>query len=60
MADENKDEPSRVSASIDLDMQFDESRLKEILACLAKGRLKITVSKVDLAAGRLGNGYLYD
>lgn len=60
MADDNKEEPSSVTASVDLDLQFDENRLKEILACLAKGRLKITVSKVDLAAGRLGNGYLYD
>jgi len=43
-----------------LDMPLDAKKIKAIQRCLAKGRLTITVSKVDLAAGRLGESYLYD
>ncbi|MGH2720379.1 MAG: aminopyruvatide family RiPP [Actinomycetota bacterium] len=28
--------------------------------CLEKGQLTITVSKVDLASGRIGDAWLYD
>jgi hypothetical protein len=43
-----------------LDMPLDAKKIKAIQACIAKGRLTITVSKVDLAAGKLGEAWLYD
>ena len=43
-----------------LDMPLDARKIKAIQRCLEKGQLSITVSKVDLAAGRIGDGWLYD
>jgi hypothetical protein len=43
-----------------LDMPLDDRKIAAIKRCLAKGKLTITVSKVDLATGRLGDPYLYD
>ena len=43
-----------------LDMPLDAKKIKAIQRCIEKGRLTITVSKVDLAAGRLGDSWLYD
>ena len=43
-----------------LNMPLDDRKIEAIKRCIAKGTLKITVSRVDLAAGRLGAGWLYD
>jgi anti-sigma28 factor (negative regulator of flagellin synthesis) len=43
-----------------LDMPLDARKIKAIQKCIEKGSLKITVSKVDLAAGRIGDAWLYD
>ena len=49
-----------VIPKITLDMPLDEKRIKAIQKCLDKGRLRVVVNKVDLATGRLGDGWLYD
>lgn len=49
-----------VIPKITLDMPLDEKRIKAIQKCLEKGRLRVVVNKVDLATGRLGDGWLYD
>lgn len=43
-----------------LNMPLDARKIKAIQKCLDKGTLNITVSKLDLAAGRLGGAWLYD
>ena len=43
-----------------LDMPLDEKRVAQIQKCLANGHLKISLSHVDLATGRLGESWLYD
>ena len=43
-----------------LNMPLDAKRVSAIQRCLEKGELRITVSKVDLAAGRIGDGWIYD
>jgi len=45
---------------IRLTMPLDASKVKAIQRCIAKGQLTITVNKVDLATGKLGDGWLYD
>jgi hypothetical protein len=45
---------------ITLDMPLDEKQVESIKRCLAKGKLTITISRVDLAAGRLGEAWKYD
>jgi hypothetical protein len=43
-----------------LEMPLDEQKVQDIRKCLEKGHLSITVSKVDLANGRIGEAWLYD
>ena len=43
-----------------LEMPLDAKKIKAIQRCIAKGKLTITVSKVDLATGRIGAAWLYD
>jgi hypothetical protein len=43
-----------------INMPLDSRKIKAIQKCIAKGSLTITVSKVDLAAGRIGDAWLYD
>lgn len=43
-----------------LNMPLDARKIKAIQKCIEKGTLSITVSKVDLAAGRIGDAWLYD
>lgn len=43
-----------------LDMPLDDKKIAAIKRCIAKGQLRITLSRVDLAAGRLGDAWLYD
>jgi hypothetical protein len=45
---------------LQLDMPLDARKIKAIQRCIEKGTLRITVNKVDLATGRLGDGWLYD
>jgi len=45
---------------VTLSMPLDPKRIKAIQRCIAKGTLKITISKVDLATGRIGDGWIYD
>ena len=43
-----------------LSMPLDQAKIKAIQRCIEKGTLTISVSKVDLATGRSGEGWLYD
>jgi hypothetical protein len=43
-----------------LTMPVDAAKAKAIQRCIAKGTLSITVSKVDLQTGRIGDAWLYD
>ena len=43
-----------------LDMPLDAKKIQAIQRCIKKGNLKITVKKVDLARGRLGDAWIYD
>lgn len=43
-----------------LRMPLDAKKVAAIQKCLAKGELKITVSQVNLASGRIGDAWLYD
>ena len=41
-------------------MPLDATKIRAIQRCINKGQLTITVNKVDLSTGRLGEGWLYD
>jgi hypothetical protein len=43
-----------------LTMPLDAKKIAAIHRCIAKGKLSITLSKVDLAAGKLAEAWLYD
>lgn len=43
-----------------INMPLDAKKVRAIQKCIEKGELKITVNKVDLVTGRLGDGWLYD
>jgi len=45
---------------LSLTMPLDNQKISAIQRCIAKGTLKITVSKVDFAAGKIGDAWLYD
>lgn len=45
---------------VKLTMPLDAKQIEAVKRCLAKGRLEITMTNVDLAKGRLGEGWLYD
>lgn len=45
---------------LSLTMAIDARKAKAIQACIAKGELKITLNKVDLQSGRIGDAWLYD
>jgi anti-sigma28 factor (negative regulator of flagellin synthesis) len=45
---------------LSLNMPLDAKKVKAIQKCIEKGSLTITVSKVDLAAGRIGAAWIYD
>jgi len=47
-------------AKLRLDFPLDEKKIAEIKRCIAKGTLAITMSRVDLVKGRLGDPYKYD
>ena len=43
-----------------LNFPLDAQKAAAIRRCLAKGKLTVTVSRVNLGAGRLGDPWLYD
>jgi hypothetical protein len=43
-----------------LEFPLDDKKIAEIQRCLAKGKLTLTVSRVDLGAGRADDPWLYD
>ena len=45
---------------VKISMPLDAKQIEAIKRCLAKGRLELTMTNVDLAKGRLGEGWLYD
>lgn len=50
-----------VDHRVDLHFEVDSAKVAAIKRCLDKGKLTITVNRVDLSAiGRAGNGYEYD
>ena len=49
-----------VVGRVKLDFPIDAGKVEAIKRCLAKGSLKVTVTKADLLRGRLRDPYLYD
>ena len=47
-------------SNLELSMPLDEKKIQEIQKCLAKGELKLKVSKVNLGTGKIGDAWLYD
>jgi len=45
---------------VSITMPLDAAKTKAIQRCIQKGELKITINKVDLAAGKIGEAWLYD
>jgi anti-sigma28 factor (negative regulator of flagellin synthesis) len=43
-----------------LSMPLDKKKIAAIQRCIEKGTLNVTLSKVDLAGGKLGSGWIYD
>ncbi|HYY98077.1 MAG TPA: hypothetical protein VE642_05765 [Pyrinomonadaceae bacterium] len=43
-----------------LHFPLDATKVAAIKRCIAKGTLSVTVNKVDLGAGRIGDAWLYD
>jgi hypothetical protein len=69
MPGSKKETPSKKSPSIaiegnipklTLDMPLDAKKIQQIQRCIANGKLTITVSRVDLSAGRIGEAWIYD
>ncbi|HVG35270.1 MAG TPA: hypothetical protein VM911_19540 [Pyrinomonadaceae bacterium] len=45
---------------LQLDFPINSQKVAAIQRCIAKGKLTVTLSRVDLALGRLGDAWLYD
>jgi anti-sigma28 factor (negative regulator of flagellin synthesis) len=43
-----------------LELPLDDDKIAQIKRCIAKGKMSISVSRVDLIKGRLGDPYKYD
>lgn len=48
------------ASKLTMNMPLDANKIKAIQRCIDKGSLKITIKKVDLSTGKLGDGWLYD
>ena len=48
------------ASKLTMNMPLDANKIKAIQRCIDKGSLKITINKVDLSTGKLGDGWLYD
>ena len=62
MAKKAKKASSRRAAAggLRLDFKLDKKKLADIQNCLKRGKLTITVSKIDALGGRNANSYIYD
>ena len=49
-----------VIPQLTLKMPLDAKKVKAIKRCIERGELRITVKKVNLATGKLGEAWLYD
>jgi hypothetical protein len=47
-------------SKLTLNMPLDARKIKAIQRCIEKGTLTLTINKVDLSTGKLGDGWLYD
>ena len=47
-------------SKLTLDMPLDAKKIKAIQRCVEKGTLKITINKIDLSTGKLGDSWIYD
>lgn len=47
-------------AKLRINFQLDDKKIADIKRCIAKGTLSVTLTRVDLAAGRVGDPWLYD
>jgi anti-sigma28 factor (negative regulator of flagellin synthesis) len=45
---------------IHLSMPLDDKKIKAIQKCIEKGTLEVTINRVNLAAGEVGDSWLYD
>ena len=57
---EKKVSSRAVATGLKLDFKLDKNKVEAIQNCLKKGKLTITVSKIDALSGRNANSYLYD
>lgn len=48
------------AGKVKLDFALDPARVEAIKKCLAKGKLTVTVSRVNLGAGKIRDPWLYD
>jgi anti-sigma28 factor (negative regulator of flagellin synthesis) len=48
------------AAKVRLNLPIDAEKVEAIKRCLAKGSLRITMTKADIGRARLGDPYLYD
>jgi hypothetical protein len=48
------------ASKLTMTMPLDANKVKAIQRCIDKGTLRITINKVDLSTGKLGDGWLYD
>ncbi len=48
------------ASKVKLDFALDPARVEAIKKCLAKGKLTVTVSRVNLTAGKIRDPWLYD
>jgi hypothetical protein len=48
------------TSKLTMNMPLDARKIKAIQRCIDKGTLRVTINKVDLASGKLGDGWLYD
>jgi hypothetical protein len=51
---------SATAGGLQLNFKLDKKKLADIEACLKRGKLTITVSKIDALGGRNANSYIYD
>ena len=49
-----------VGDNLKLSFPLDATKTAAIKRCIAKGTLSVSVSKVDLGAGRIGEPWIYD
>jgi hypothetical protein len=60
-AEDGGRDSAEIVPKVELAFQLSPEKIAAIRNCLTRGRLKITISRVDLVqGGRLHNGYEYD